>query len=137
MINSMASRYSAKHQGERAINTDLSTLYSFSFVQQSNSKPKEQNLKLSILMEVKVLSFAAENPPLLGSAFENACKYLDDYLGSRSFFVDYSFSIADILIWSSLLETRQRWESLRKSKKYCNLSRWFNSLLAEYGGCPE
>ncbi|ONH90296.1 hypothetical protein PRUPE_8G045400 [Prunus persica] len=69
-----------------------------------------------------------------GSAFENACKYLEDYLGSRSFFVDYSFSIADVLIWSSLLETRQRWESLKKSKKYRNLSRWFNSLLAEYGG---
>ncbi|XP_008237432.1 PREDICTED: glutamate--tRNA ligase, cytoplasmic-like [Prunus mume] len=69
-----------------------------------------------------------------GSAFENACKYLDDFLGTRSFFVDHSFSVADILIWSSLLETRQRWESLRKSKKYRNLSRWFNSLLTEYGG---
>lgn len=46
-----------------------------------------------------------ECAPLLsqGSAFENACKYLDDYLGSRSFFVDHSFSVADILIWSSLL----------------------------------
>lgn len=28
--------------------------------------------------------------------------------------------------------TGQRWESLRKSKKYQNLVRWFNSILAEY-----
>ena len=27
----------------------------------------------------------------------------------------------------------QRWESLRKSKKYQNLARWFDSILAEYG----
>ena len=33
MINSMTSRYFVKHQGERAINKDLYTLYSFSFVQ--------------------------------------------------------------------------------------------------------
>ncbi|KAI5335757.1 hypothetical protein L3X38_025891 [Prunus dulcis] len=38
MINSMASRYSAKHQAERAINTDLYTLYSFSFVQLEYTK---------------------------------------------------------------------------------------------------
>ncbi|CAL9003118.1 unnamed protein product [Prunus brigantina] len=76
-----------------------------------------------------------EYAPLLsqGAAFENACKHLDDYLGSRTFFVDHSFSIADIAIWSGLAGTGQRWESLRKSKKYQNLSRWFNSLLAEYG----
>jgi glutamyl-tRNA synthetase len=28
--------------------------------------------------------------------------------------------------------TGQRWESLRKTKKYQNLVRWFNSILAEY-----
>jgi glutamyl-tRNA synthetase len=30
--------------------------------------------------------------------------------------------------------TGQRWESLRKTKKYQNLVRWFNSILAEYTG---
>lgn len=29
--------------------------------------------------------------------------------------------------------TGQRWESLRKSKKYLNLVRWFNSILTEHG----
>lgn len=45
-----------------------------------------------------------EYAPVLsqGAAFENACKHLDDYLGSRTFFVDHSFSIADIAIWSGL-----------------------------------
>ncbi|RWW30190.1 hypothetical protein GW17_00005253, partial [Ensete ventricosum] len=33
----------------------------------------------------------------------------------------------------SLLCTGQRWESLRKSKKYQNLVRWFNSILTEHG----
>ncbi|KAI5333257.1 hypothetical protein L3X38_023387 [Prunus dulcis] len=41
MINSMASRYSIKHQGERAINKDLSTLYSFSFVQALPNQPNQ------------------------------------------------------------------------------------------------
>lgn len=30
--------------------------------------------------------------------------------------------------------TGKRWESLRSSKKYQNLARWFNSILAEYDG---
>ncbi|KAL5582767.1 hypothetical protein UlMin_015209 [Ulmus minor] len=67
-----------------------------------------------------------------GSAFENACKYVDDYLGGRTFLVGDSLSIADIVIWSSLAGTGLRWESLRKSKKYQNLVRWFNSILTEY-----
>ncbi|XP_062171686.1 glutamate--tRNA ligase, cytoplasmic-like [Alnus glutinosa] len=67
-----------------------------------------------------------------GSAFENACKNLDDFLQSRTFLVGYSFSIADVAIWSGLAGTGQRWESLRKTKKYQNLVRWFNSILAEY-----
>ncbi|GLT67632.1 hypothetical protein SLA2020_399250 [Shorea laevis] len=67
-----------------------------------------------------------------GSAFENACKHLDDFLQSRTFLVGYSLSIADVAIWSGLAGTGQRWESLRKTKKYQNLVRWFNSILAEY-----
>ncbi|KAJ4717556.1 Glutamate--tRNA ligase [Melia azedarach] len=67
-----------------------------------------------------------------GSEFENACSYVDKYLEHRNFFVGYSLSIADIAIWSALAGTGQRWESLRKSKKYQNLGRWFNSISAEY-----
>ncbi|XP_050382492.1 glutamate--tRNA ligase, cytoplasmic [Argentina anserina] len=68
----------------------------------------------------------------VGSAFETACKHLDEYLGSRTFLVDQSFSIADIAIWSGLAGAGLRWESLMKSKKYPNLTRWFSSILAEH-----
>eukprot|EP00268_Persea_americana_P062378 TRINITY_DN79948_c0_g1_i1.p1 TRINITY_DN79948_c0_g1~~TRINITY_DN79948_c0_g1_i1.p1 ORF type:complete len:734 (-),score=153.77 TRINITY_DN79948_c0_g1_i1:276-2477(-) len=68
-----------------------------------------------------------------GSKFETACGYVDDYLLRRTFLVGYSLSIADIAIWSGLAGTGQRWESLRKSKKYQNLVRWFNSIATEYG----
>ncbi|PRQ42562.1 putative glutamate--tRNA ligase [Rosa chinensis] len=76
-----------------------------------------------------------EYAPVLsvGSAFENACKHLDEYLGSRTFLVDHSFSMADIAIWSGLAGAGLRWESLRKSKKYVNLTRWYGSILAEHG----
>ncbi|PON69554.1 Glutamyl-tRNA synthetase, archaeal/eukaryotic cytosolic [Parasponia andersonii] len=66
-----------------------------------------------------------------GSAFETACKYVDSYLEGRTFLVGNFLSIADIAIWSGLAGTGLRWESLRKSKKYQNLVRWFNSILAE------
>ncbi|GKV39018.1 hypothetical protein SLEP1_g46855 [Rubroshorea leprosula] len=75
-----------------------------------------------------------EYAPILssGSEFENACTHMDKYMENRTFFVGHSFSIADIAIWSGLAGTGQRWESLRKSKKYLNLVRWFNSVSAEY-----
>jgi glutamyl-tRNA synthetase len=41
------------------------------------------------------------------------------------------------LIWKlchSSLGTGQRWESLRRSKKYQNLIRWFNSIAVDYAG---
>ncbi|KAJ7977786.1 Glutamate--tRNA ligase [Quillaja saponaria] len=68
----------------------------------------------------------------LGATFESACKFVDEYLENRTFLVGHSLSIADIAIWSGLAGTGKRWESLRKSKKYQNLVRWFNSVLAEY-----
>ncbi|XP_028779419.1 glutamate--tRNA ligase, cytoplasmic [Neltuma alba] len=68
-----------------------------------------------------------------GSAFENACKYIDEYLERRTFLVGHSLSVADIAIWSGLGGAGQRWESLRKSKKYVNLVRWFNSIVTEHG----
>ncbi|KAF9593617.1 hypothetical protein IFM89_024301 [Coptis chinensis] len=68
----------------------------------------------------------------VGSEFENACTRVDAYLSIRTFFVGYYLSVADIAIWSCLAGTGQRWESLRKSKKYPNLVRWFNSLDGEY-----
>ncbi|KAK9291427.1 hypothetical protein L1049_019374 [Liquidambar formosana] len=75
-----------------------------------------------------------EYAPILssGSEFESACMYLDSYLLNRTFLVGHSFSIADIAIWSGLAGNGQRWESLRKSKKYQNLARWFNSISAEH-----
>ncbi|POO04137.1 Glutamyl-tRNA synthetase, archaeal/eukaryotic cytosolic [Trema orientale] len=75
-----------------------------------------------------------EYAPVLssGSAFETACKYVDSYLEGRTFLVGNFLSIADIAIWSGLAGTGLRWESLRKSKKFQNLVRWFNSVLAEY-----
>lgn len=67
-----------------------------------------------------------------GSQFEEACGYVDGYLLHHSFLVGHSLSIADIAVWSGLAGTGKRWESLRSSKKYQNLARWFNSILAEY-----
>ncbi|XWS57091.1 hypothetical protein CRYUN_Cryun09bG0141800 [Craigia yunnanensis] len=67
-----------------------------------------------------------------GSEFENACGYMDAYLEKRTFFVSHYFSIADIAIWSGLAGTGLRWESMRKSNKYPNLVRWYNSVSAAY-----
>nr|CAD1828066.1 unnamed protein product [Ananas comosus var. bracteatus] len=68
-----------------------------------------------------------------GSEFEGACGNVDKHLFLRTFLVGYSLSIADIAVWSGLAGTGQRWESLRKSKRYQNLVRWFNSIASEYG----
>ncbi|XP_042385722.1 glutamate--tRNA ligase, cytoplasmic-like [Zingiber officinale] len=70
---------------------------------------------------------------LSGSEFENACSHVDGHLTLRTLLVGFYVSIADIAIWSALAGTGQRWESLRKSKKYQNLVRWFNSILTEHG----
>ncbi|XP_009794148.1 glutamate--tRNA ligase, cytoplasmic [Nicotiana tabacum] len=69
-----------------------------------------------------------------GPQFEEACGYVDGYLLQCTFLVGHILSIADIAVWSSLAGTGKRWESLRSSKKYQNLARWFNSILAEYDG---
>ncbi|XP_057509745.1 glutamate--tRNA ligase, cytoplasmic-like [Actinidia eriantha] len=75
-----------------------------------------------------------EYAPVLasGAEFEGACNYIDGYLLARTFLVGHSLSIADITIWSGLAGNGQRWESCRKSKKFPNLVRWFNSLSVEY-----
>ncbi|KAK6139517.1 hypothetical protein DH2020_026748 [Rehmannia glutinosa] len=44
----------------------------------------------------------------------------------------FGLSIADVAVWAGLAGAGLRWESLRKSKKYQNLVRWFNSISAEY-----
>ncbi|KAJ4877641.1 hypothetical protein Rs2_42659 [Raphanus sativus] len=67
-----------------------------------------------------------------GSEFENACSRVDNYLQSSTFLVGYSLTIADVAVWSALSGSGPRWESLRKSKKYQNLVRWFNSISLEY-----
>ncbi|KMT16328.1 hypothetical protein BVRB_3g054760 [Beta vulgaris subsp. vulgaris] len=66
------------------------------------------------------------------SEFEAACSYADAFLSTSSFLVGFDFSIADIALWSALSGTSQRWESLRRSKKYKNLVCWYNSLTYEY-----
>ncbi|KAG0454808.1 hypothetical protein HPP92_024100 [Vanilla planifolia] len=72
-----------------------------------------------------------------GSQFASACMHVDDHLALRTLLVGYNLSIADIAIWSSLAGTGQRWESLRKSRKYPNLVRWFNSIADEYCSLKE
>jgi len=67
-----------------------------------------------------------------GSEFENACSFVDGFLASRTFLVGHGLTVADIAVWSNLAGIGQRWESLRRSKKYQNLVRWFNSIDAEY-----
>ncbi|KAK4427537.1 Glutamate--tRNA ligase, cytoplasmic [Sesamum alatum] len=67
-----------------------------------------------------------------GSEFEGACSFVDEYLLQNTFLVGNSLSIADVAIWVGLAGAGLRWESLRKSKKYQNLVRWFNSISAEY-----
>ncbi|XP_050221692.1 glutamate--tRNA ligase, cytoplasmic [Mercurialis annua] len=67
-----------------------------------------------------------------GSEFQTACTYIDGFLETRTFLVGYSLSIADMAVWAGLAGAGQRWESLRKSKKYPNLVRWFNSISMEY-----
>ncbi|KAK7278079.1 hypothetical protein RJT34_23103 [Clitoria ternatea] len=68
-----------------------------------------------------------------GPAFESGCKYIDEYLERRTFLVGFSLSIADLAIWAGLAGSGKRWESLRKTKKYPNLVRWFNSIETEHG----
>lgn len=67
-----------------------------------------------------------------GSAFEAACSYVDSYLPTCTFLVGQDLSIADITLWSALARTSKRWESLRRSMKYKNLVRWYDSLTFEY-----
>ncbi|CAO2830570.1 unnamed protein product [Amaranthus hypochondriacus] len=67
-----------------------------------------------------------------GSKFEEASSYADSYLSTCTFLVGQDLSIADIALWSALARTSQRWESLRRSIKYKNLVRWYNSLTYEY-----
>ncbi|KAL1534973.1 glutamate--tRNA ligase [Salvia divinorum] len=67
-----------------------------------------------------------------GSEFESACCFVDEYLLLNTFLAGYSLSIADVAVWTGLAGAGLRWESLRKSKKYQNLVRWFNSISTEY-----
>ncbi|KAI3709090.1 hypothetical protein L2E82_38845 [Cichorium intybus] len=67
-----------------------------------------------------------------GSEYEGACKYVDGYLLQRTFLVGNSLSVADIAIWSYLAGAGKRWESLMKSKKYQNLTRWYTMISTEH-----
>ncbi|KAK1279278.1 hypothetical protein QJS04_geneDACA004742 [Acorus gramineus] len=67
-----------------------------------------------------------------GSEFEDACLRVDGFLSQRTFLVGYSLSIADVAVWSGLAGSGQRWESLRKTTRFPNLTRWYNSIATEY-----
>ncbi|XP_078435221.1 glutamyl/glutaminyl-tRNA synthetase, class Ic [Wolffia australiana] len=67
-----------------------------------------------------------------GPEFESACANVNGYLLLRTFLVGHSISIADFIIWSGLAATGQRWASLKKSNKYPNLARWFDSIESQY-----
>ncbi|KAI6695476.1 hypothetical protein NL676_023186 [Syzygium grande] len=98
------------------------------------SVSKTQGLYGSSVSESSEVDKWLDYAPILssGSEFENACKYLDEYLEKSTFLVGHSLTVADIAIWSGLAGVGLRWESLRKSKKYQNLVRWFNSIYSEY-----
>ncbi|EYU24802.1 hypothetical protein MIMGU_mgv1a019223mg, partial [Erythranthe guttata] len=68
----------------------------------------------------------------VGSEFEGACRFVDEHLLRNTFLVGNSLSIADVAVWTGLEGAGLRWQSLRKSKKYQNLVRWFNSIATEY-----
>jgi hypothetical protein len=75
-----------------------------------------------------------EYAPVLssGPAFENGCKYIDEYLEKRTFLVGYSLSIADVTIMASLAGKN----ILRYLFNFtCNVStRWIlNNLIAKKG----
>ncbi|GAB2239834.1 hypothetical protein Droror1_Dr00020352 [Drosera rotundifolia] len=66
--------------------------------------------------------------------FVTECAYADFCLSMRSFMIALGVSIADIALWSALAGTGQRWESLRKSEKYADLVRRYNSITADKRG---
>lgn len=67
-----------------------------------------------------------------GSEYEGACKYVDGYLLQRTFLVGDTLSVADIVVWSYLAGAGKRWESLMKSKKYQNLTRYYTSISTQH-----
>ncbi|XP_058197788.1 glutamate--tRNA ligase, cytoplasmic-like [Rhododendron vialii] len=71
---------------------------------------------------------------LIRYALEEAacCSLADAYLLKRTYLAGDFISVVDIAIWVGLAGSGQRWESLRKSKKFPNLVRWFNLLSLQY-----
>ena len=62
---------------------------------------------------------------------------LDAYLSSRSYFVGYALSAADVAVWGALVGARQ-WEALAKGAagKTPHLLRWFNHVGAAAPALP-
>lgn len=69
-----------------------------------------------------------------GLTFEPTLASLDNYLSSRTFFVGYSLTLADVAVWHALVSARQ-WEVAAKkaAEKLPHLLRWFNHVSA---ACP-
>lgn len=69
-----------------------------------------------------------------GVTFEPTLASLDSFLASRTFFVGYAVSLADVAVWHAIVSARQ-WEIVAKKSadKLPHLLRWFNHLQ---GSCP-
>lgn len=69
-----------------------------------------------------------------GLTFEPTLSALDAYLSTRTFFVGYTLTLADVAVWHALVSARQ-WEVAAKkaAEKLPHLLRWFNHCQ---GSCP-
>ncbi|XP_055638715.1 eukaryotic translation elongation factor 1 epsilon-1 isoform X2 [Toxorhynchites rutilus septentrionalis] len=52
---------------------------------------------------------------------------LNEYLGTRSYLVNHTLTLADIVVFYSIQDTMLNLQSLEK-ENYLNVSRWFNHL---------
>ncbi|KAI8547815.1 hypothetical protein RHMOL_Rhmol07G0225100 [Rhododendron molle] len=78
-------------------------------------------------------SAACQIDELLRYALEAACcRLADAYLLKHTYLAGDFISAVDIVVWVGLAGSGQRWESLRKSKKFPNLVRWFNLVSLQY-----
>lgn len=68
------------------------------------------------------LDYASSVVP--GASFEAVCASIDSYLSLRTFLVDYTVTLADIVIWGQLLAC-PIWKKISSSGKVPHLARWF------------
>lgn len=64
-----------------------------------------------------------------GSGFAGVCETASAYLATRTYFVGYEMSIADVAVWGQLANARQ-WQAVRKQPTLAHLSRWMSQCSA-------